>query len=155
MGYYGKAILSCYKKIDAVNESIENLIKKKALSSFYDYSSLEKQAVKLIELSEVRKDLLELKSICESALKGLEQEDRILIGYKYFSEELPSKDYDHTSRNYFRHQVRALNRFELCLKNVGCTEEWFLNKYMKIAFVSNAYKRAEMEEGKKHCQGEY
>ena len=62
------------------------------------------------------------------------------------------EDFDHTSRNYFRKQVRALKRFALKLSSSGYNEEWFQNKYLKIAFISSIYQKTLLEEGKKHVR---
>ena len=90
---------------------IENLIKKRVKDSFYDYSSTFAQAEKVLELNEVRLDLLELKLITKDALDGLSEVDKTLIYYKYFGILPKDEDFDLKSRNYFRKQNKLVEQF--------------------------------------------
>ena len=150
MNYTGKTILSCYYSIDKVIVQIENVIKKKAKNSFYDSSSTEKQAEKILQLVEIRKDLFELKLICEMAFSKLSEYDKILISYKYFGIKPSDENFDLKSRNYFRKQIKALDNFNKILVKSGYDSEWFKNKYLKIAYIAGIYQKAILEEGKKH-----
>ena len=152
MCFYGKTMLTCFKHIDSINNQIENLIIKKAKGSFYGTTSALDVANELIDLGEVRLDLMELKEVTEIALSKLSAEDKMLLEYKYFN-LLPSiEDFDHTSRNYFRKQVRAIGRFNKALESLGYDEEWFLDNYLKIPFIKGAYHKTINEEGKKHAK---
>ena len=147
---YGKTILSCFKNIDSIVKQIENLIVKKAKASFYGQNSALSVCEELIALSEVRLDLLELKDLTETAISKLKTDDANLIKFKYFN-ILPNIDnFDHTSRNYFRKQVRAIEKFHKILESLGLTEQAFFDKYLKIAFIKGAYQKTLKEEGKKH-----
>ena len=150
MSYYEKTILTCYTSLSSMIEQIENVIKKRAKNSFYDFQSTEIIANKILALCNVRFDLIDLKEKTENCLDKLNEEDRILIEYKYFQILPKDENFDHTSRNYFRKQVRALNKFSKILSSQGLTEEWFFNKYMKISFISSLYNKVIKEEGKKH-----
>ena len=108
MEYYGKTMLTCYKKLDKLVLEIENLIKKRVKNSFYDYSSTFSQAQKLLELNEVRLDLIELKEITKNALDSLSDVDKTLICYKYFGILPKDEAFDLKSRNYFRKQNKAV-----------------------------------------------
>ena len=151
MCFYGKAMLNSYKGLDSVIKQIENLIVKKARGSFYSLNSTITLSNELISLSEVRLDLIELKEVVEEALSKINNEDRILLEYKYFNIIPKDENFDHTSRNYFRKQIKAINRFNLKLQSLGYTEEWFFKKYLKIAFINGAYQKAVSEEGKKRA----
>ena len=150
MNYHGKTMLTCYKKLDKLVLQIENLIKKRVKDSFYDYSSTFTQAEKVLQLSEVRLDLLELKSITKEALDELSEVDKTLIYYKYFGILPKDEDFDLKSRNYFRKQNKAIERFNNALKSKGYDEDWFLKKYLKISFIAGVYQKMILEEGKKH-----
>ena len=150
MNYHGKTMLTCYKKLDKLVLQIENLIKKRVKDSFYDYSSTYMQAEKVLQLNEVRLDLMELKAITKEALESLSEVDRTLICYKYFGITPKDEDFDLKSRNYFRKQNKAIERFNNALKSKGFDEEWFLNKYLKISFIAGVYNKMILEEGKKH-----
>mgnify|MGYP003289748508 CR=1 FL=1 len=152
MCFYGKTMLACYNNIDSINKQIENLIIKKAKNSFYGCNSALAIAEELINLGEVRLDLMELKDITLQALSKMKDEDRILLEYKYFKIIPNIENFDHTSRNYFRKQVRAILRFHNVLEKMGFTEKWFFDKYLKIAFIKGAYQKTLKEEGKKYVQ---
>ncbi len=150
MSYYEKTILTCYTSLSSMIEQIENVIKKRARNSFYDFQSTEIIANKILALCNVRFDLIDLKQRTESCLEKLNEEDRTLIEYKYFQILPKDENFDHTSRNYFRKQIRALDRFSKILTSQGITKEWFDNKYMKISYISSLYNKIVKEEGKKH-----
>ncbi len=150
MCFYGKTMLTCFKNIDSINKQIENLIIKKAKASFYGNSSALAVSQELIDLSEIRLDLMELKEITETALSKVKEEDRILLKFKYFKDLPNDENFDHTSRNYFRKQVKAIDRFHKVLQDLGYDEKWFIDNYLKIPFIKGAYHKTIKEEGKKH-----
>lgn len=152
MENYAKTILTCYDTIDGYITQIENVIKIKAKNSFYVRCGTATLAEQLLSLSEIRKDLIELSEIVDKMLKKMTEEDRILISYKYFGIEPSNKDFDLTSRNYFRKQVRAIKRFADLLIKSGYDENWFKNKYLKIAYISSIYNLTLKENGKKHIR---
>ena len=147
---YAKTILSSYNQISGVITQIENVIQKRAKNSFYLRYDTVRLAEQLITLSEIRKDLIELKYITEDILSKIKPEDKILISYKYFGIVPSDENFDHTSRNYFRKQVKALERFATKLVNDGFDQERLQNKYLKIAFIAGVYKKTLLEEGNKH-----
>ena len=149
MELYAKTILSCFMMLEKIVNQIENLIKTRARNSFYDYSSTLKQSDKILKLCNVRIDLLELKEIAQDVLNSLNYDEKTLISYKYFGILPKDKNYDLTSRNYFRKQVKALKKFSLILKGKGYNEDWFINKYMPISFISGTYTKVLNEQGKK------
>lgn len=149
MHYYEKTLLTVYSSLESIAEQIENLLKAKAFASYKNFESVESQANRLIEMSEVRVDLLELKAELDDVLKEVDEETRILLGYKYFKEKKIA-NFDYTSRNYFRKQIKAVEKFSKILNRHGVTEEWFMKKYFTVAYIKNVYKKIVLEEGKKH-----
>ncbi len=147
---YAKTILTSYNQISGVITQIENVIERRARNSFYLRCDTARFAEQLISLGEIRKDLIELKYITDDILSMIKSEDKTLISYKYFGIVPEDKNFDHTSRNYFRKQVKALERFANKLVSEGYDERWFQNKYLKIAFISSVYKKTLLEQGKKH-----
>ncbi len=150
MELYAKTILSCYTMLDKIINQIENLIKTKARNSFYDYSSTLKQSDKILKLVNVRIDLIELKEIAKNTLNLLNNEQKTLIFYKYFGILPKDKNFDLSSRNYFRKQIKALNKFSSLLKSKGFNEEWFEQTYLNISFILGTYNKVVSEQGKKH-----
>ena len=147
---YAKTILSSYNQLEGVITQIENVIEHRARNSFYSRLDTVKLAEQLLALGEIRKDLILLKEIADKVLEKIKDEDRVLIAYKYFGVIPSDENFDHTSRNYFRKQVKALERFAKKLETLGYDKEWFQNKYLKIAFIAGVYKKTLNEEGKKH-----
>ncbi len=152
MENYAKTILSAYTQLPGMITQLENLIKKKAKNSFYLKCDAYALAEQLLGLGEIRKDLIELKDITEEVLDSIKPYDKILICYKYFGILPELEDFDHTSRNYFRKQVKALSNFANKLFEKGYDKEWFQNKYLKIAFISGIYQTTLLEQGKKHVR---
>ncbi len=150
MSYHGKTMLSCYRTLDKVVTQIENLIKKRVKNSFFDYTSALQQAEKIISLTQIKEDLVELKTITSEAFDSLTSEDKTLIAYKYFGVLPEDKEFDLKSRNYFRKQNKAIEKFDGILKGKGYDEAWFNSKYLKIAYISGIYNKMIKESGKKH-----
>ena len=93
MYYYEKTILTCYKSITPITNQLENLIVKKAKNSFYDYTPCKQLAENLLKFVNARLDLLELKFLTDEAIKKLNEEDKILIEYKYFKNKYLNINY--------------------------------------------------------------
>ena len=152
MEKYAKTILSSYNQISGIITQIENVIQKRAKNSFYLRCDTTQLANELLSLGEIRKDLIELECIADDILSKIKPEDKTLILYKYMGVVPEDENFDHTSRNYFRKQIKALERFTNKLVSEGYDEEWFKNKYLKIAFISGVYNKTLLEEGKKHVR---
>ena len=152
MEKYAKTILSSYNQISGIITQIENVIQRRAKNSFYLRCDTTQLANELLSLGEIRKDLIELECIADDILSKIKPEDKTLILYKYMGVVPEDENFDHTSRNYFRKQIKALNNFKGQLEKIGVTETWFENKYLKIAFIKNVHKKIILEEGKKHCK---
>lgn len=152
MEKYAKTILSSYNQISGIITQIENVIQRRAKNSFYLRCDTTQLANELLSLGEIRKDLIELECIADDILSKIKPEDKTLILYKYMGVVPEDENFDHTSRNYFRKQIKALERFTNKLVSEGYDEEWFKNKYLKIAFISGVYNKTLLEEGKKHVR---
>ncbi len=152
MQQYAKTILTAYPLLNGYITQIENLIRKKARNSFYLRCDTVSFAEQLIRLGEIRKDLFELISVVQETLLSQTEYDRTLISYKYFGIKPSYENFDLSSRNYFRRQIKALDKFSKALECSGYGKEWFQNKYLKIAFISGIYKKTLLEEGKKHVR---
>jgi hypothetical protein len=152
MEQFGKTILSAYPMLYGYVTQIEEVIKRRARNSFYARCDVVGLSEELLSLGEIRKDLIELKLIVEEVLSLIKPYDRVLLSYKYFGIAPQEEGFDLTSRNYFRRQIKALKNFSDTLVSRGYDEEWFRNKYLKIAFISGIYQRTILEQGKKHVR---
>lgn len=154
MEQFGKTILSAYPMLLGYVTQIEEIIKKRARNSFYARVDVVNLSEQLLTLGEIRKDLIELKLIVEEILSLIKPYDRVLLCYKYFGIMPEDSDFDLTSRNYFRRQIKALKNFSDMLVSKGYNQEWFEKKYLKIAFISGIYQKTLLEQGKKHIRFE-
>ena len=61
-----------------------------------------------------------------------------LLEYKYFRNDnmILDKDFDHTSRNYFRRQNALLKRFSESFELLDFTNEFFEKECLKYKFIS-------------------
>lgn len=147
MNYYEKTLLSVYKSLDGVINQMEHIIKQKARNSYYDYTPCEIQAENILKIVNARFDLIELKNLIEEAVSKLNETNKLLITFKYFKIK-PNFEFDHTSRNYFRKQIKALNSFSIVLKSLGFNEKQFESKYLTMPFIYRVYKKILIKEGK-------
>ncbi len=152
MEQFGKTILSAYPMLNGYVTQIEEVIKKRARNSFYARCDVVSLSEQLLSLGEIRKDLIELKLLVEEVLSIIKPYDRVLLSYKYFGITPEDDNFDLTSRNYFRRQIRALKNFSDALVSKGYDREWFEKKYLKIAFISGIYQKTLLEQGKKHVR---
>lgn len=143
-----KTVLVTYKSLNSVIEQIENLIKSKVKRSFYDYSSTYSQAQKILELVNVKDDLIDLCLLTKDAISKLNSQDRQHIEYKYLN-VLPNNEFDRTSRQYFRRQIKAFNNFCEKLIESGFDKDKFLNVYLKIPYIYQAYVKICSQEDKR------
>lgn len=125
--YYAKAALYAYPHIDAIIKDIDEEVLEKALKSMYDTSAPLPQYESIVSLTFNKEMLLEFKSRIEKALSKFEQADLDYFEYKYFKRKPAEyfKDFDSTSRGYFRKQNRLIKKFSIRLEEAGANEEWF------------------------------
>ena len=151
MCYYEKTLLVSYTTLESVVEELEGLVMAKALASFSSRDSCERQAEKILSLIEKKSKLIELKQKLDEVFVLMSSESLELISYKYFKTESERPDFDHTSRKYFRKQIKALKEFSQKLLKAGMTEEWFKNKFLDISFLNSIYSRMKKNESKEHA----
>ena len=140
---YAKVALYAYPNVDAVMEQIDELVEKKALSSMHDFSPCEAQCEKILNLTEQKKILIELKVCVDKILTKFSVEDLDLLDYKYFKKK--PKEYfefvDTSSRQYFRKQISLVNKFSTALEKQGYDDKKFQKECFKIDFLKELLKR--------------
>ena len=145
---YEKVFLYVYPHLDAIIKSLDGCVMKRALHSFSDYSSALKQAENIVNLTNEKTLLLNLKDDLDDIISTFSPEDVKYFEYKYFKTKRKSyfEDFDFTSRQYFRKQVRLAKEFRKKLEKKGYTEEYYDNYYHKIDLLLQVEKRvAELE----------
>lgn len=145
---YAKTVLYLYPCIDKVNEQIDELLYKKALSSKDDFSPCIVLCEKMAELGVQNARLLMLKAEVAGILGDFTREERAIFGYRYFHEKGAGAEgfVDSYSRTYFRKQERALNKFADALEERGFTDERFESEYLAVDFIRELYRRVKIRE---------
>ncbi len=133
---YAKVILFAYPYIDDAVAAIDRQIEKRCRLSFYSDKPCLVYADKIAELISDKRYLELLKKAVGKILARLSEEERILIGYKYFKNR-PIDGFDYKSRQYFRKQIRVLNKFTEMLSYLKLTEEAFTKYYSKIPYIKS------------------
>ncbi len=142
---WGKTLIGLYRHLGTMANSIDNLIKRIGVNSAFNhsiYNSTIADSNKIIELTERKIKIINLKVIIEKALNKLKINDfRILslayvdcVNYKKVQEILNISE-----RTFFRRKELAIARFSCNLSELGFNAEK-LNDYLKNEnWIKNAY----------------
>ena len=143
MAYYEKALLYAYPHLDEISNQIDDLVLKRALGSFSDYSPCEEQAQIIIEMAYQKESLLSLKEDLNRILKKFSEGELIYFEYKYFKRK-PKEYYinfNTTSRAYFRKQLKLIEKFKNLLKSECMDEKWFYDTFSNCEFMMRLVER--------------
>ncbi len=142
---WGKTLLSVYRYLQTMANSIDNLIKRIGINSAFNnsiYNATYKDTNKIIELTERKIKIINLKVLTEKALNGLsEKHKKILVlcyvdnlNYKKIIEILNISE-----RTYFRRKEMAIASFSNLLAVFGFDAKK-LSDYLKHEnWIKNAY----------------
>lgn len=150
-----KTILTVYKYLDRIADAIDKLIERQALNSYYDgyvNDGVIDIADKIIELSERKVKLINIKVLAENTLKKMEESSAQLLIEKYIDNdkgEVIAERHKLSTRTYFRRQKQAEDAFTAYMALQGFTESK-LSKYISeeswIMEVYNNFKTKECDE---------
>lgn len=132
---YAKACLYAYPHIDDTLRRLHEKRLRVALASRNDRKYAMGHYDKIVHAWVETDHLIELKDKINTALEMFTQKDIDLFEYKYFHRKPKEyfKDFDYYSRQYFRRQISAVNRFASKLERLGINEEWIeenIKRYM-------------------------
>ena len=142
---WGKTLLSLYRHLGAMANSIDNLIRRIGINSAFNhhvYNSTFVDSNKIIELTERKIKIINLKVLIEKSLDNLKINDlKVLslyyidgLNYKKILEVL-----DVSERTFFRRKELAVARFAENLNNLGYGAHR-LNEYLKNeSWIKNTY----------------
>jgi hypothetical protein len=156
MKTWSKTILSVYKYLEALSNSIDNLVLKKSINSaFYNngrYNTCFDCANKIMQLTERKINLINIKVLVDDTLKLMSTSQRQLIAMCYMdnakSEEIA--DMMHISiRTFFRKKNDALNSFAKNLLLQGFTKEKLEMMFCGEGWLNNLYLRNQYLEDSK------
>lgn len=145
MNYYEKTALYVYPKLNALITGIDETFVRKINESRYDYSPALKQCEDLIKLTEIKENLIALKSAVEKVYEGLTDEDKLLVAYKYFKRG-DKNLYEKSSRSYYRRQIKLAEILKERFEAIGLTEEKFEKNFMSVPFIREEHKKVEKRE---------
>ena len=141
--YYAKVALYAYPNLEKILEQIDEIVERKALSSMYDFTPCEHQSEKILRFTHQKDILIEMKLVLDKILKKFTDNELDLFDYKYFriKDKEYYKDFDFSSRVYFRNQNKAVKKFAKYLEESGYDEKFFENRIFKIDFFVELLKR--------------
>lgn len=136
---WGKTILTVYKHLDRVSNSIDKVVKENAFSSFYfagnnqAKNSVMAVAERIIDLTERKKKLINLRVLADKALLECDRQAAKILIERYMdgdsSAEIANR-YNLNIRTYFRHLLAAEERFCQIMAKYGYGDKK-LREYLK------------------------
>lgn len=153
MKIWSKTLLSVYKYLESISKAIDNLVMKKSInSSFYSNCKCANAfdcANQLIELTERKLKLINLKVICEDAMCKLSSCYKRIVAL-CFIDGVKSSDVakmlNISMRTLFRKKNEALNCFSKVLKNMGYDSKKLEELYGSEVWLKNVYAKNLMHE---------
>ena len=124
-----KTILTVYKYLDRIADAIDKLVERQALNSYYSNFSNDgiiDLADKIIELSERKVRLINIKVLTENTLEKMEESSAQLLIEKYIDNDksdVIAQRHNLPLRTYFRRQNQAEDAFSAYLALNGFSEK--------------------------------
>lgn len=156
---WARTILTSYRFLERITDAIDTIIEKKALASSWTMNTdgtLE-LADKIIELSERKVKLINLKLLTENALSKVDEKFARLLISRYFDKLTPEEimnRYLLSRRSYFRHIQDAEASFESACATLGFplsrlesyleSEEWIKQIKSSLRAKSECEKNAQL-----------
>lgn len=147
---WGKTLISIYRFLPSIADAIDNLIRKKTVNSLYFNSNFQSSAYEIansvIELTERKVKLINIKIILEKAITNLKPNDKKLL-VLYYIDNVNKFDImkmlNISQRTFFRRKELALKSLGKNLSFLGynhnklkeylSSEHWLINTYNKYA----------------------
>ena len=145
---YAKSVLYAYPVAEELLSQIDELVLKKALASMHIFSPAEEQCEKIIAFTEQKKIIIYMVRVLEEVIDELSEPEKDLLDYKYFKKKPKThyKDFDYTSRAYFRRQQCVADKVAGKLESKGFNDEYFKDKCLKINFFRELLRRVKEKE---------
>lgn len=143
---WSKTFLNVYRSLEKITYAIDRIVLTTGLSSGgLNFSgNAYYTANKIIELTERKICLINLKVLIEETLNSLDKDSIRLLMLKYV-DRLKSHEIAETmkisKRTYFRKQTKAINSFALALSRQGKTAENIKTMLLKEAWIKDLYER--------------
>ena len=142
---YEKALLKTYGSFGDVIELMDESFMKRAVGSHSSKLSAYDEAERLIEMIELKKDLIDLYHILTDALSDLKKSDYIILDGRY-SLTGENACAEEKNRNYYRKLALAVAKFAYAARRRGADEKTFLLYAEKFHFIAEAYAEEKAKE---------
>lgn len=149
---WARTLLTVQKYLERICNSIDACIEKKALaSSFVNSKNIYKNncasvADWIIDMTERKKQLINLNVICLDALKGIDSTFAKILALKYF-DRMSSLDIANvmqlSERTYFRKLNNAHDSFESWLAVHGFDAKYFEENFSNEGWITEVYYETE------------
>lgn len=142
---YAATILYFYPHYDSVIRQTNEIIEKRAMLSFGDYSSCETQCNKILYLISQKVKMAELKRLTDRALRHFTEKEKVLLNYRYFNKMPKNKrvKIDPYNRTYYKTQKKLLTRFAEDMEKMGITDRVFEDDYLPMKIFYQLKRREE------------
>ena len=163
MKTWSKTILSVYKYLEALSNSIDNLVVKKSINSaFYNngrYNTCYDCANKIMQLTERKINLINIKILVDDTLKLMTINQRQLLALCYMdnvkSEQI-AEMMNVSIRTFFRKKNEALNSFAKNLLMQGFTKERLEEMFCGESWLNTLYiKNRDFDDSKEYRIDQY
>jgi|LGOV01.1.fsa_nt_gb hypothetical protein len=138
---WSKTFLNVYRSLPKIAEAIDKIVLSSGLNLSADTYYT---ANKIIELTNRKMVLINLKLLIEETLKSLTSENSKLLFLKY-ADKLKSAEiaelFEISTRTYFRKNNLALKSFELALKREGHTNKSLKNMLKDEFWIMDLFNR--------------
>ena len=145
---WAKTVLATYKYLDTFTTSIDKLVEKQALNSFYYVSgskidnSVMAVSNRILDLMERKKKLINYKVAIGQALEAIDSQLAEILVERYMdnnaSEDI-AKRHSLAMRTYFRRLLRAEELFMTAMEKKGYSEERLYNDLKNEQLVMEVY----------------
>ena len=153
MENWSKTILSVYRYLEAISKAIDNLIVKKSINSaFYNngrFNNAYDCANEIIDLTERKVNLINLKVLIENSLKKLEPLQRKVLTLTYIdnvSRENVCEVLEISTRSYFRKKAEGIKNFGKILYAMGYDSKKIHSTFESEKWLIALYNRNSCEE---------
>lgn len=150
-----KTILTAYNNLEKMTEAIDKLVDKRAINSFYMGSSyfsinnISYVADKIIELTDRKIRLINLKFIVDSVLKQCDAKHTEILIEKYMDNDKAqeiAQRHNLSMRTYFRRLVSAENEFLSYLSVMGYDDKKLSQYISTEKWINQIYRKFLMQE---------
>lgn len=146
MKYWSKTILTVYNYLEEMSDTIEKIVTETAIRSnnrsLMDYQTTMYQANKIIELTERKRKVINLKVIIDKCLSRISGTDKFILKLAYMEgikSEFIAQILNISLRSYFRLKMKALENFKQQLNELRYGIKFFKLEYETENWISAIY----------------